>query len=150
MSRKRERGRRREAHGVKGETFIITIVSSSLIPPPSLTARMSCLFNTPELPPPTPHSPHPLRPHRYPPLFLSNLSPANPSLPPHDSSTPHLLLSCFYLPSQWAHTAFGGLGRGGEKKRGIERERKRERGECTRPLAVRESAPGWAGFLDTL
>ena len=68
-----------EAHGVKGETFIITIVSSSLILPPdssSLTAQMSCLFNTPEL---SPRSPHPSPP----PLpSLSNLGPANPSSSP--------------------------------------------------------------------
>lgn len=38
----------REAHRVKGETFIIAIVSSWLAPA-SMTAQMSCLFNTPEM-----------------------------------------------------------------------------------------------------
>lgn len=101
-----------EAHGVKGETFIITIVSSSLIPPlPPHRWLLKCpVFSTHLSSPLTLLTP---RPHRYP---LSQISALQiPPQPPHSSSTPRLLLSCFYLPSQWAHTAFGGLGKGGGK-----------------------------------
>lgn len=117
-----------EAHGVKGETFIITIVSSSLIPPPpssSLTAQMSCLFNTPEL---SPHSPHPSSP----PLpSLSNLGPANPSSTPaqllHSPFAPLLFLPSLSMGSHcvW-RTRERGRGKG-EKKRGREKEPERGR-----------------------
>lgn len=130
----------RSTQGEKGDFYYYYCFKLTDSSPPLLTAQMSCLFNTPELSL-TPSSP-PL-----PSAFShSNLGLANPSLPPHKSSASHLLLSCFFLPSQWTHTALGGLGRG-ERSRKRDRERRRESG---RPLAVRESAPGWAGFLDTL
>lgn len=102
-----------------------------------MTTQMSCLFNTPK--------------HSWT-RSPTTTFPTNPSLLPHNPSAPHLLLSCFYLPSQWAHTAFGGLGKGGERRgRKVDRVREREgRRESVRPLAVRESAPGWASFLDML
>lgn len=108
-----------------------------------MTAQMSCLFNTPEL---SPYSPHPF-------FFLSWISALQiPSCTP-PPSTPQLLLSCFYLPLSIGSHCVWRAGGEGEKKRGREVEgewvRKGSR-ESGRPLAVRESAPGWAGFLDTL
>lgn len=108
----------REAHGVKEETFIITIVSSSLAPA-SMTAQMSCLFNTPE----PASSPPPLIPQCF---SLKSYS-ANPPSLPHNPSAPHLLLSCFCHRSEWAHTAFGGGWVKAEKKRGRKAERVRGR-----------------------
>lgn len=109
-----------------------------------MTTQMSCLFNTPKHS--WTHSPTTTT------TTTTTTFPTNPSLLPHNPSAPHLLLSCFYLPSQWAHTAFGGLGKGGGRRgRKVDRVREREgRRESVRPLAVRESAPGWASFLDML
>lgn len=129
----------REAHGVKGETFIITIVSSSLIPPhPRL---LKCPVFSTHLS--SPSFSLPLRPHHYPPLSV--LSPISVLQIPPYSTTPPLPIcsspvSTFPLNGLTLRLENSGEG---EKKRGREVETDRERakegerqasgckGECT-------------------
>lgn len=104
---------------MKEETFIITIVSSYRPPPPPLPlGALKCLaFSTHLKPPP--------RPPRSCPSLLESQS---------SGKSPSLLLSSFYLPSQWAHTVSAGSRWGGERKDEGEKADWRAsgcKGECT-------------------
>lgn len=135
---------------MKGETFIITIVSSSLTHPPTttplhpptqlLTAQMSCLFSTPELSLTLLTLSSSLSLSPIPALQIPPRAHTSPPLPICSSPVSSFPLSGLTLSTE---------GEGGEGKSGGRRDRGRRR-EMGRPLAVRESAPGWAGFLDTL
>lgn len=107
-----------------------------------MTTQMSCLFNTPKHS--WTHSPHHHHHHylSYKSLFTSTQPLSSPFAP------------LLFLPSLsvGSHCIWRVRERGrkkGEKGRQSAREREGRR-ESVRPLAVRESAPGWASFLDML
>lgn len=113
-ARGRDKEGRKEAHRVKGETFIITIVSSSLIPPIADCSNDLSFQHTWALPPSPPPS--------------ANLSLANPSLPPHNSFAALLFPPSF---SMGSHCVWRMRERGREWVREGERQASGCKGECT-------------------
>lgn len=105
---------------------------------------MSCLFNTPEF---SPNSPHPSIPTATL-LFLSQISVLQ--IPPYPHTTPPLPICSSPVSTFPLQGLTLRLEDWGEKEGERGRKRDRERRESGRPLAIRESAPGWAGFLDML